>query len=310
MLKILISSSAAKIPMLQAIKQAASRLDDKALVVAGDSEPTALSQYFADDFWCMPAICEANLQQIMDELIRRQISHVVPSRDGELLFWARHSAALEQHNIDVICAEANAVEVCLDKLKFARSEGPVISASETLETLDTHRFVVKERFGAGSRSLLLNVRKTEAQQHGLGLSHPIYQPFIEGREISIDAWLDKHYQVKGHIYRYRQVVKHGESTVTQTVHLPQFDTIIRQFLHSLQLTGPVVLQAIIDASHSLHIIECNARFGGASTLGIKAGVDSFYWSLAQSAGIDLTQIEFSPSPTPITQIRYAQDCYL
>jgi len=71
-----------------------------------------------------------------------------------------------------------------------------------------------------------------------------------------------------------------------------------------------VLQGIISDDQQLHLLECNSRFGGASTLGIRAGVDSLYWSLAESLGMDLGAIPFLPLSEPVTQIRYAGDLYL
>jgi len=81
-------------------------------------------------------------------------------------------------------------------------------------------------------------------------------------------------------------------------------------LQALQLTGPVVLQDIIDEQQQLNLIECNSWFGGASTLGIFAGVDSLYLSLAESCGEDVNAIPFSPTSAPFTQVRFAGDSYL
>ena len=82
-----------------------------------------------------------------------------------------------------------------------------------------------------------------------------------------------------------------------------------QTLSKLALSGPVVLQGIINDG-ALHIIECNSRFGGASTLGIKAGVDSLYWSLCESIGEDIDSLPVDLESHKITQIRAATDYYL
>ena len=310
MLKVLLSSAGAKVPMLEAVRGASRRLAADAVVVAGDMDPDAVSQYVADEFWLMPATTDAHKDAILAQLIARGITHIIPSRDGELLFWAQWSSQLITHGITVLCASADAIGVCLDKLAFAATSRLVIPTYLDAEQVEAPLLVVKERYGAGSQSLQLKVTKAQATAHAKTLSQPIFQPFIAGREISIDAWLDSNYQVKGHSYRYREVVKQGESQITQTVSLPQFDSVIKSMLSALRLCGPVVLQAIIDQQHQLHIIECNSRFGGASTLGIKAGVDSMFWSLAQSLGHDLAAYPYYPSPCPIRQVRIARDLYL
>ncbi|MDP4528332.1 ATP-grasp domain-containing protein [Alkalimonas delamerensis] len=312
-LKVLLTSAAAKVPLLNALRTAAKRINSSALIVAGDSNSPVVSQYFADDFWLMPHSTKASTNDIIAGLVQRKISHVLPSRDGELLFWARLKPQLEEQGIRVLISPERAVQSCLDKHEFSNqliSKGfPVIPSFEE-PAGDSPLWVVKERTGAGSQSLGLALDTTAALQHAAALKQPIFQPYIQGREISIDAWLNCEGKLKANIYRYRVKVQHGESQISQTTPLPQYDAMIRDALQTLQLTGPVVMQAIIDRQQQLHIIECNCRFGGASTLGIRAGVDSLYWSLAESCGLDVNAMPFTPASNPITQVRYAGDLYL
>jgi carbamoyl-phosphate synthase large subunit len=76
-------------------------------------------------------------------------------------------------------------------------------------------------------------------------------------------------------------------------------------LAALQLRGPVVLQAIV-VDGGLRVIECNPRFGGASTASIAVGLDSLYWSLAEALG-DTESPFFNRSPGEIRQIRMPVD---
>jgi len=311
--KVLLSSAGAKVPLLQALKTAAVRLQPDAVVIAGDSSKPVVSQYFADHFWHMPLCNESNLHAIKEGLAEYQITHIVPSRDGELMFWSEQKEALKPLGIEVLVSAEEVIRLCLDKFNFAQvNTHPQCKVIPALLHPDesANLWVVKERYGAGSQNIGLKLTTQEALHHAKTMQSPLYQPFIQGTEISVDAWLDKQSQLKGHIFRYRTKVQHGESQISQTVSLPQYDAQIKTLLEQLQLTGPVVLQAIIDHQQQLHIIECNSRFGGASTLGIKAGVDSLYWSLAESMAMDLTQMPFTPSSQTITQVRYAGDLYL
>ncbi|MBU0912338.1 MAG: ATP-grasp domain-containing protein [Gammaproteobacteria bacterium] len=312
-MKVLLSSAGAKVPLLQALKTAAVRLQPDAVVIAGDSSKPVVSQYFADHFWHMPLCNESNLHAIKEGLAEYQITHIVPSRDGELMFWSEQKEALKPLGIEVLVSAEEVIRLCLDKFNFAQvNTHPQCKVIPALLHPDesANLWVVKERYGAGSQNIGLKLTTQEALHHAKTMQSPLYQPFIQGTEISVDAWLDKQSQLKGHIFRYRTKVQHGESQISQTVSLPQYDAQIKTLLEQLQLTGPVVLQAIIDHQQQLHIIECNSRFGGASTLGIKAGVDSLYWSLAESMAMDLTQMPFTPSSQTITQVRYAGDLYL
>jgi carbamoyl-phosphate synthase large subunit len=60
----------------------------------------------------------------------------------------------------------------------------------------------------------------------------------------------------------------------------------------------------------MHVIECNARFGGASTTGIAAGVSSFYWSILEAQGVDVDDYSFSRIMGEIRQIRVPSDIYI
>ncbi|WNO61808.1 ATP-grasp domain-containing protein [Rheinheimera sp. MMS21-TC3] len=315
-LNVLLTSAAAKVTLLTALRSAAKRIHNSAVIIGGDSSSPVVSQYFSDDFWLMPPLSEASTNDIISGLLQRKVSHILPSRDGELLFWAKYKKHLASEGVQVLVADEQSILRCLDKQLFADfliEKGlPAIATYSNLDTAahNSAKWVVKERFGAGSQSIGLALDTAAALQHATELKQAVFQPFVAGKELSIDAWLNKAGQLKAHIYRYRIKVQHGESQITQTVALPQYDDIIRDTLQALQLTGPVVLQAIIDNQQQLHIIECNSRFGGASTLGIKAGVDSLYWSLAESCGLDLNAMQFVPAPTPITQVRFAGDLYL
>lgn len=313
-MNVLLSSASNKVPLLRALRDAVKRISPKGIVTAGDNNENVLTRFFCDEFWHMPLTLEANTKEIISALKQQKITHVLPTRDGELLFWAQIKKTLRAENISVIVSEYKSIERCLDKLQFAQLNLPsIIPAFDKLDVdlprNKTHRFVVKERFGAGSKSIGINLTANDAVAHASNLSSPIYQPFIEGSEISVDAWLTRDGKVKAAVSRVRELVLDGESQVTYT--LPQSPLLpnIQETLEALNLSGPVVLQAIV-CNEKLNIIECNSRFGGASTLGIKAGVDSLYWSLCEALGHDIDALPVELSKEKITQVRAAIDYYL
>ncbi|WP_051719079.1 NAD-dependent epimerase/dehydratase family protein [Hymenobacter sp. IS2118] len=317
---ILVSSAAAKVPLVQAVRAAAQRLNPAIKVVAGDLNPACLARHVADAFWHMPTTTDEHLANIIAYCQTHGIGYVVPTRDGELPFWSRHRAALAEAGIAVLVSAPEAVQRCLDKLEFAtfgRENGlPVITTALSLDGLtDGGRqpglvpagFVVKERNGAGSLSLGLNLSEAAALAHARGLQAPVFQPFIKGQEISVDAYVGRNGRVHGLVPRTRDVVVRGESQVTTT--LPDAALIARlvPLVEKLGLYGPLVLQALLTDDGALQIIECNCRFGGASTLGIAAGVDSFFWFLQEAAGADLQYFPFRPAAGPLRQVRMASD---
>jgi carbamoyl-phosphate synthase large subunit len=313
-LKVLISSASRKIPLVKAMQDAVRKIHPDARVVAGDLSPDALAAYVADEFWVMPTTTDDKLEEIVQGCLERGISAIYPTRDGELLFWARHADRFRAAGISVVVSSAGAVDICIDKLKFAdfgaRHGLPFIPASLRPEGLDTSHYVVKERFGAGSRAIGLNLNRADAEAHGRKLTQPIYQPYVGGTEISVDAWLDRHHAVKGLVLRSRDCVVNGESQVTTTFRNTRIEAQALQTLEALGLSGSVVLQAMVSADSNLHIIECNARFGGASTTAIAAGLDSLYWSLIEALGTDMADYPFLRIPGELRQVRIPADIYI
>lgn len=313
---ILISSAAKKIPLYYAVQRAAQKINPFATVIAGDMSDNSLSKYICDNFWHMPPTNDQFLSSIVNGCKKRGISAIIPTRDGELIFWATHKVLLEKEGIAVLVAPRDAIALCMDKLAFAvfgRQHGhPCIEAAEKIADLPEsyERFVVKERFGAGSRALGLNLSQEEAKNHARGLSCPIFQPYIVGQEFSADAWLDSNARLKGIILRNRDLVVSGESQVTTTFRNSAFELILKKFLEQIGITGHAVLQAIATEQGELHIIECNARFGGASTTALAAGLDSFYWSLLEIYGADMADYNFCRIAGEVKQIRIPSDIHL
>ncbi|MEX1153170.1 NAD-dependent epimerase/dehydratase family protein [Parvibaculum sp.] len=311
---LLVSSAARKAPLVRALRRAAAKLDPAIRVVAGDLDEGALARHVADDFWPMPRIGEEVLEEILQGCRARGIGVVVPTRDGELAFWARHRARFEAAGIDIVVSPIETVETCLDKLAFARfgaAHGlPFIPAALHPDELGSGPFVVKERFGAGARAIGLDLAREPALAHGATLAEPLYQPFIHGREISVDAWMDRTYRVKGLVLRHRNRVIDGESQVTTTFRDPAIEAEAQRVLEALNLRGPAVLQIILDSHDAPHVVECNTRFGGASTASIEAGLDMFYWSLLESCGANVADYPFHRIGGELRQIRLPHDIYL
>ena len=66
------------------------------------------------------------------------------------------------------------------------------------------------------------------------------------------------------------------------------------------------MQLIVEKNQRMHVVECNCRFGGASTLSVIIGLDSFVWFIleSQKKKVDASHISFNLNKK---QIRYAVD---
>jgi carbamoyl-phosphate synthase large subunit len=298
------------VPLLQAVRAA---LDDvapeRAALHAGDLDERAITRWFADGFWRMPRTADLDAQTVADYCAAHDIGLVVPTRDGELPFWAEHRDALAAAGVDVLVSDSEAVARCLDKLRFAQAVEQAIPTALNLAALDGDRFVVKERFGAGAANMGLDLVRQAAARHAETLDDPVFQPFVEGTEYSVDLYVARTGAVHGVVARRRELVRGGESQVTVTVEAPEIEALCARIATDLGLRGPAVLQ-VLDDGERIHVIECNPRFGGASTLGIAAGLETFTWAWLEAAGESLESRPFRRRPGEHRQVRFAADVVL
>lgn len=290
-MNILVTSISRKVPLLLAVKAAGRKLGREVTVTGADLDPACPGQYFTDSFWLMPPLEQLTVEKFLGGCQERGITHVIPTRDGELLYFARNRHYLAGHGIWVLVSAPGAVETCLDKLEFcrrlSRAGFPVIPTAERISEVNSDRLVVKERYGSGGKQIGLNLTREEAARHAAGLSAPVFQPYIQGEEISADLYVDRQGRTKGVILRTRDLVVNGEAQVSTTFRDPRLEELCAALAGELGLYGHAVFQFFRDEEGAYHLIEANPRFGGASTLSIAAGLESFYWFLLETIGGDL-----------------------
>jgi carbamoyl-phosphate synthase large subunit len=309
---VLVTSVSRKVPLVRAVRKALEKLAPGSRIIGGDSDAECIGRYFVDGFWEMPLLKNLEIEELKNYCQEHQISAIIPTRDGELEFFARAKQFMEANGVYVMTPPIGGVRLCLDKLLFYDTfkDHPQVNAIHTTTepgNFNCSRWVVKERFGSGSRNIKLNLAMKEAREAGSQLDNPVYQPFIEGREFSVDIYLNKFSQPVGSVTRSRDGIVNGESQVTTTVEMPRIEEMCLSAASTLGLNSHLVFQTIVDLEDNIHVIECNCRFGGASSLSLAAGLDSFYWFFMECAGDDISQIGFNRKSHQLRQIRYPKD---
>ena len=289
--RVLISSVSAKVPMVEAVRKGFEKCNSDTVVVGADCVPDCRGRTHVDEFIRMEKLNELDVQDFVKQLHSEGITHIIPSRDGELLFYANNKSLFLSNGMDVMISEPVAISDCLDKLRFYQHYGadfPIIPTYENTNMAHEH-WVVKERLGAASVDIALNVSTERAKHHGDTLNSPIYQPFIAGIEFSVDMYLTKSGECIGCVVRSRDHVVYGESKVTTSRERPDIAEIAIKLAKTVSLQGHVLVQIIEDDHGGLHIVEINPRYGGASGLSVALGLDSFQWFARESAGECLTE---------------------
>jgi len=136
-------------------------------------------------------------------------------------------------------------------------------------------------------------------------------PFIDADEFSIDLLMDiDGIRAIQAVVRQRVSVISGESKVSKVVNMPYLEKICMDIGEKLGLVGHNVIQAFGDSSFGKNIIiEANARFGGASNLGIVAGLDSpnkiIKMMLGDGSAYDKNEIKMG-----LEMYRYSEDRFI
>jgi carbamoyl-phosphate synthase large subunit len=311
-LHVLITSVSRKVPLVREVRKALEKLAPGSRIIGADSNPDTLGRYFVDGFWEMPPLKDLSAEDIVNYCLEHQIAVIIPTRDGELEFFARSKPLMNVNGISVMISPLDSVRICLDKLLFFKTlkDLPDVRPIPTTlnpDSLNGSRWVVKEQYGSGSRSIRLNLAGDDAKSAGKKLVNPVFQPYIEGREFSVDIYINQAGESVGAVTRSRDRIVEGESQVTTTIELPEIEKMCSTVARLLNLTSHLVFQVIVDLEGTIHLVECNCRFGGASSLSVAAGLDSFYWYFLECAGEDLCQIRFDRKPYQLQQVRYPED---
>ena len=159
---VLIASLSNKVPLVREVRKALKKIDADGRIFGADCNPSCIGRYFVDEFWVMPPIDRLDPAELVRYCRANEIRAVIPTRDGELLFFAEQRDLLNDSDIEVMIASPNGVRTCLDKKLFfdVLDTTHVLNPIATFDGPDSHltaRWVVKERFGAGARRILLDV---------------------------------------------------------------------------------------------------------------------------------------------------------
>jgi carbamoyl-phosphate synthase large subunit len=177
-----------------------------------------------------------------------------------------------------------ALAICQDKRLFVQwcsEKGfPTPRTSPTEGALsviaNSAQFPLFARPAIGQSSLGTMVVKTPEMMAALEpmADELIIQEMVSDPEYSIDVLSSFEGNALQAVVRRRWVVRGGESTTTQVVQCPELEALALKVCDGLGLVGHSVVQAFWSERNGPRLIEVNPRFGGASTLSIRAGLDS------------------------------------
>lgn len=305
---ILLTSVSSKVPFIEALKEQKNLFDKSIKIIGIDINENIVAKYFLDEFFILPKISQIKIEEFIEFCLEKKIRYIIPTRDEDLFFYSSFKDLLAQNKISLFSAEHKAVTLCNDKASFVKNNQVDFNIKTSLNIEDlvgVDFFVVKDRFGSGSKNIGLNLNKKEAIRFSKRLSNPLFQEYIQGEEYSIDSYVDKKNNFIASIIRRRQLVQNGEAIITFSIEDKILEEKIKDFLVKNKIQGHSISQ-VIKKDKEYFLIECNARFGGASTLSYKMGLKSFYWFLCEE---NEKKFKFRRAKRNLRQVRIQKDIY-
>jgi carbamoyl-phosphate synthase large subunit len=255
----------------------------RALAAAGhhpiglDADPRAAGLSLAADSRVIPVATDASFADALVGVVADTRPEVLIGTVSEEIdaLHDRHGD-LAGHGVATWLPSREAVEVCIDKWKFARVLRDHHVSTPATGLGDLHGvdgpWVVKPRFGRGSRDVYRVDDPTELAWACRRTPEPIVQSRAAGREFTADVLVDHTGRVAACVPRWRLETKAGISTKGETFIDAAVDDAVARTVAAVGLRGVSNLQGFRDDA-GVCVMEVNPRFSGGLPLTLAAGAD-------------------------------------
>lgn len=307
-MNVLILSCSSKINLIKSFKTHVNNYGGE--LVTCDIDKTALGLYFSDKHFICPKSTEQNyIDELYDKCIKLKVKLIIPTRCSELEMLALNKERFKKIDCEIMISNIDTIKICQNKKKFINfcyeNNIQVPKTYSLNENIDENKLplFIKPVIGASSK----NTKKIEKLVDLLNVdtNEYIIQEYIDWKEYSIDYLADFDGIYINCIPRERIKVQNGESKITKVFLNDDIINICKKIGTLLKLVGHNTIQCFYN-NKEIKIIEINPRFGGASNLGINAGLDSAKILLELLIKKD---ININTSVKDLVMMRYSKDVF-
>ena len=280
-IRILITGVGRRVELMQAFRQAALKLNIDLKLYGADMAGTAPALAYCDFTRIVCAMREPQyIQQLVDICRIDKIQLVMPTIDTDLLVLSQNADRFEEAGTRVLVSKPDKIRICRDKNytgAFFASCGLLSPKTykDYTEYPGPYPCFIKPKDGSGSVNAFKVTDKDELAVYARRVKDYIVQPFISGKEFTVDIFCDFDGNPIYITPRERVQVRAGEVLKTR---ISMDETIIEQCLRlceAFKPCGPMTVQLIRDeATGENYYIEINPRYGGGAPLSMKAGAGS------------------------------------
>lgn len=279
-MNILFTGVGRRIELLQAFRNAALALDIELKIYGADMAGTAPALAYCDFTRKVVAMNNPGyINNLISICVADNIDLIIPTIDTDLLVLSENKNNFENIGTKVMISEPDKIRICRDKNKtFQFFTDCGLHAPKPVTNWEEYESgypaFIKPKDGSSSKNAFKVKNEKELEVYAGQIADYIVQPFVSGREYTIDIFCDWHGNPISVVPRERLQVRAGEVLKTQ---ICMDKTIIEEskiLCKAFRPCGPMTVQLIRDTDGNDWFIEINPRFGGGSPLSMKAGARS------------------------------------
>ena len=287
-MKVLFTSVGRRVELIQEFRRAASELNIELTIIGADIASDAPALYFCDEAQIVCRIKDKNyIPQLLAFCESNEVDCVIPTIDTDLLLLSENKKLFEKIGTKVLISTVDKIQLCRDKNYTAdyfvslglKSPLPVNSVEKFEQIMERGEVsfpaFIKPKDGSSSINAYRVDNIDDLKLCADKIDDYIIQPYISGREYTIDIFCDYEGNPVYITPRERLAVRSGEVLKTR---ITQDDTMISEMLKLVadyKPCGQITVQLIREEkTGDNYYIEINPRFGGGAPLSIKAGANS------------------------------------
>lgn len=279
-MKILFTGVGRRVELLQAFRNAALVLNKKLAIYGADIAETAPALVYCDYVRKVVAMESSGyIQNLIEICAVDKIDLLIPTIDTDLMVLSENKEKLETVGTKVMISPPEKIRICRDKnntSQFFMGCGlrAPMSVNDWKKYEEGYPAFIKPKDGSSSINAFKADNEEELETYAVKIKDYIVQPFICGREYTIDIFCKKNGEPIYIVPRERLQVRAGEVLRSQICMDPMMIEEAKILCRAFKPCGPMTVQLIRDEVGIDWFIEINPRFGGGAPLSMKAGAKS------------------------------------
>ncbi len=277
MIRILFTGVGRRVELLQAFRNAALVLNKELKIYGADMTGTAPALAYCDCARKVVAMKDAGyIDNLLTVCKEDRIDLVIPTIDTDLLALSENKEKFKAIGTRVMISEPDKIRICRDKNNISQFFVDCgLHAPMPVNDWQAYKAgfpaFIKPKDGSSSINAFKVENAEELEVYAGQVEDYIVQPFVSGREYTIDIFCDWDGNPISIVPRERIQIRAGEVLKTQICMDTQMIEESKKLCEAFKPCGSMTVQLIRDEKGVDWFIEINPRFGGGAPLSMKAG---------------------------------------